>query len=325
MSFAAAQAPNYIDSAKTTTEEAFKDLKNGLINLIMPPAPGQPAQQQNLHSPQANYGTYHYINAVSVNSSATQSKKGATKALAVAGGSDPLSDLLGNIVIPAAYSLTDKLGNDAEALLNLIKSGSMDDLKKFVIAMLDTVLGPMEQLTEGVLNVFMELVGGLEGALQDDLGLPIIGALYEFITALLGDEEDFTILNGLSFVTAIVVVTSTEVCGLGELSDYNSIGVDSANFPTSLLQDIPSRKFAARKLGDPSTFGQMDSKLKAYTIFSGIAGSICTLMGNITSALPSVSFVADLQLFFSCANVAFSFPMPMDNELYDTWGQRIGS
>ncbi|KAK5019372.1 hypothetical protein LTR60_000267 [Cryomyces antarcticus] len=114
-----------------------------------------------------------------------------------------------------------KFGKDAGETLGLVKDRSFSDLKRVILDMLDTLLSVAGALIEGRL-------------LEEEWDLPIISALYEFVTELMGDVESFNVLNGVSFLIAVPVTIAMECAGLGSLTDFDTFGMERKELPQQL-------------------------------------------------------------------------------------------
>jgi hypothetical protein len=191
-------------------------------------------------------------------------------------------------------------------------------------------LDPLRALLDGILNFIQDLVTDVESLLTGDLEIPIIGAIYEFVTTLFGDEEDFSIINGLSFLAAIPIVIMMEIAGIGLPADHNSMHFDTPDWLNTLKGKVggafsgaaPSNpnlaveSHTAIKLRSlAASGGSVPSDLETYSAIAGIFGSSGALMINPFELYQADATTADVvaasKFFFSLWSAAFSIPLPV--------------
>lgn len=229
-----------------------------------------------------------------------------------------------------------KLGSDIGDLVDVLKSGSVVDAIKFVVDLLTTFLDGVEDAVDILLVTLGQIIGQLESVLDDDFGLPILAALYEFVTGLLGDGEEFSVINGFSFIAAMATVVTLDVYGEAQLPDRNSMDCRNADFPFRLEQAILGKtglgtSTALTKTADPNGLKQDSPEPteagEDWSYISGIMLNISNVMSGIANAIPDADSTVAKSIFaLSMACTVFGFPIPAgEGQPLDTWIQRIAS
>lgn len=331
-------------------DQRLRDLEKTSATLSLAGPVGlPPAVSQLNHSPQANFGYYHLSNALTTGKSVKSVKSllpsslSATSPPLLQTDPDQFGDLFERILLPIMEDLLPKLGADVGQLLKVLRTGSQADIIRFFVDLLTTLVDAVEDVIDILLVAFEQVVGQLEAALDADFNLPVLAALYEFVTGLMGEDESFTVINGFSFVASIVAVVTLGITGQKQLPQRNTPDMDFANpdFP-SRLESIICGQVAFSGVTAPLdaayTVGVSGLKQHSptphklgedWSFISGILGMISNLMSAIANGVssedPEVSGPARKAAFVtSISSVISGFPIPAgEDQPMNTWIQRI--
>lgn len=150
-----------------------------------------------------------------------------------------LEQFANDVIAPMAKTLMDKLGTDLDDVLNLLKHGSMDELRTLIADAADTIISTIAEFVDGFLHFCEDVVNDIKDMLTEPLEIPFFTELYEFICQLLGYDEPFTIINGMSFLISIPLTTMMKIGGYGTITEHNDIvGMDDPNFPQKLVSTV---------------------------------------------------------------------------------------
>lgn len=150
-----------------------------------------------------------------------------------------LEQFANDLIIPMAKTLKDKLGTDLDGLIDLLKHGSMDQLKVLIADAADTVISVIAEFVDGFLHFCEDVVNDIKDMLTQPLEIPFFTELYEFVCTLMGYDEPFTIINAMSFLVSIPLTTMMKIGGYGTITEHNDImGMDDPAFPQKLVSTI---------------------------------------------------------------------------------------
>ena len=190
---------------KGLVDTAFDGLDDDIKRALLPDDSGQASSIQTKQNIQNQQGVD--ANTPQTSFTAYQVQQGAVPGSSVIA---PQIDILQNItsvydtfIVPLANTLMDKLGQTAEDLFDLLAHGSFEDVKTVLFDVLDILITLIKNFLEALLELGKDFIKVLAGMLDGDLDIPIVGAIYETVTALFGEEESFSVINGLSFTTAL--------------------------------------------------------------------------------------------------------------------------
>lgn len=271
-------AIEYIEKARASAKNFFENMDQEMKNAILPkslqtetPASAAvPPSGPDLNTPQTNFVTYHLNNTTASAASPSQDdlpngtanglKQKASmtngvsvKLKAMTNGSttddtktnpgeiaiDVLQQFATDVIEPMGKTLMDKLGTDVDALIDLIKHGSIDKLWTLIADAVDTVISVIAQFVDGFLHFCEDIVNDLKDLLTQPIEVPFFTELYEFMCQLMGYDEEFTIINSISFLISIPLTTMMKIGGYGTIMDHNDIiGMDDPKFPQKLVSTV---------------------------------------------------------------------------------------
>ena len=152
---------------------------------------------------------------------------------------DVLEQFATDILEPLGKTLMDKLGTDLDDLIDLIKHGSMEKFWTLIADAADTVISVVAQFVDGFLKFCEDIVNDIKDLLTEPLEIPFFTELYEFICKLMGYDEDFTLVNAVSFLVSIPMTTFMKIGGFGTIMDHNDIvKMDDPNFAQNLVSTV---------------------------------------------------------------------------------------
>jgi len=228
--YAAGNGMHYLDVARSAIDSVLTGFDELVRKALLPDDVGKNdlvqtktnSQDQtvvNMNSPQMNFAAYH-INQ-SQGQSTTESKADSQPHLAV-------TSLYDQLIAPLATTLIDKMGRNAEDLVHLFTHGTIEDIKRILFDLVDTVIALVKQFLDSLVELAKEALGTLRNLLEEDLDIPVVGAIYEFVTSLFGEEESFTIINGISFIIAIPITVVMKCADLGSFAASEAVQAVSA-------------------------------------------------------------------------------------------------
>lgn len=346
MDFASGEAIKYIEIARGKVKDWFSDLDTTVKNAVLPSdlvggvytqAKAKTDSNNNiqLNSPANQYSFHHLLNGLpSTDSPAAKSRT------AVAGDSDPLSQFFTDIIEPMSQTLFDKIGMDVDALTEFFKDPTADQLKTFVVDIADTVISFLTTLIDGVFKFFEDLTKDLKAPMNEVLDIPIIGALWDFLTNLFGEQEDFTILNCLSLALSLPVTTISKMVNgstiyeWGQTADGPGLSQQLVDEIQRLNQASESKSMKADNVDEAvksarASFFVSPAWAKDLSHREGILGvavsflaTLCELAGKSANPLTS-SRISQVGQGLTIIKAAFTFPIPKDGQPWFSYLLRI--
>jgi hypothetical protein len=240
---ASSKAVNEIESWRAKVKAELSGVGDKVKHLILPPATAnaQPRQQMiaaakqpeavSAHTPQAKFTAYQIQHGGMLSGDATGPSK-----LAAASG-DPVRAFMSDVVEPAISKILADLEKAADDLYQAFAdpSHTMQHLADLLGDLVDLVVDTVLTIVDGTLALVEKLIGAMRSALEDDIDLPFISDFYDFITDLLGDDEQLTVINGVALLLAIPVV---EICKIAGRSPFD--GAEDTMSDPQLLSKMTS-------------------------------------------------------------------------------------
>lgn len=302
--YAAKHGVQLLDSAKWTIDHVFDNLDDAAKRALLPIETGKSSlletkvasqNQSNvpLNTPQMNFANYH----------ATQGEQTPDTSVSDETSGLQLSSLYDDFLQPLATTFMSKMGRDMEDVFHLLTHGSMEDIKKVMFDVIDTVIAMFKQFTDSLLELSKKALVSLRDFLESDLDLPFIGAIYEFVTALFGEEESFSIINGMAFLIAIPLTVIMKCSGLGSFAD--SVG---ANMLSAADAVVDVAKWAANGLTKQkvsiTTRAVQDVHIRPMRFLQASATDDGTVKREATASAAAIALVAQCAV---AANTSFTF------------------
>lgn len=361
----------YVNKAREVAKEFFKTIDKDIKNAILPSslqkktpsdAAASDAVKLKMHSPQGNFLAYHLSNAGRSSSTDDATKKNyamssstsSTNRIKHSGpeknvysmhvhdrdqtlsgteSGDAFEKFANDIVVPMEEKLREKLGMDLDDFIDLLKHGSMDNVWRLIADAANTVLSLMGEFVERMLDFSQDVLNGIKDILTQPLEIPFFTELYEFVCGLMGYEEKFTLLNGVSFLISIPVTIMTKIGGFGSILDHN-IGMDSPEFPKSILTFVQAALNPTTYASRPHEFST--SKVTEWDppvqmiLYSGIAGLIASTAAVVQNGLivlelndRDLQWSRGLNIGLAIIRMACSAPLPSKRFRDVAWGLRI--
>lgn len=265
--FATNHGIQYLELAKSSIDAAFDGFEDRVRAVMLPQTTADntlpatksvaPSQQSaDMNSPQMNFAAYHLNQgqAQATDSEPDQSKPSLS-----------LSALYDQFLEPMTSTLLKKMGATGEDVLHLLLHGSTDDLKRVLFDAIDTMIAVVKQFLDSALDLAKDMLGTLDDVLNSDLAVPVIGPIYEFVTMLFGDEESFSVINGVSFLIAIPVTIAMKIFDLGSFAASEAAKRISA--PGGVTDLVEQAKFhqdsqikVALRAAEPSSAGKRSTR-----------------------------------------------------------------
>lgn len=336
----------YLDKARTEVKGAFVNLDQRLKNLesnasgmlsLQSPITLAPSAPSTNDSPQANFAYYHFSNAMSgihVPNSSPTPLLAADDGLQAPSG---FGNTFQTMILPIVNDFVSKLGGDIGQLLKVFRSGSVSDIIKFFVDLLSTLVDSVGDVVDILLVSFGQIISQIGKLLDTEFDLPVLSALYEFVTELMGEEETFSVINGFSFVAAVAISTTLGITGQTQLPKRNTMGCTDPGFPAKLEQAICGQvglrngavQVDGQRVPQVASLGQDSPKpsrdVQQYSLISGQILNISNVLCAFANGLGNGPGADQAAFVTSVTSMAFGFPIPSgDGQPDDTWKQRIG-
>lgn len=238
--YAVRKADTEIDHWRASVDDALNGVGDRIRGLVLSPqlagasVRGTAAAQRagapagtSLNSPPANFSLYQVQHGGML-------AGGAAVALP---GSDPFSAFVNDVLTPAASALATALQRDLADLQRLWSdpSSTLQSAVTLAADLVDTILQPIRAVIDGFLTLLQDALGALASLLTDPLDLPFLSSFYEWVTDLLGEEEDLTVTNAVALLIAIpVTVVSKAATGHAPFAN-GTFGMDEPGFFDRML------------------------------------------------------------------------------------------
>lgn len=342
--FGVASTEKYLEKARTEARGAFANLDQRLKDLE-PRASAMLSAQTPVKlatsgpsandSPQANFAYYHYQNAVT---GVRISDASNTKLQAANGNLQEPSgfgNLFETVIMPIVNDIVPKLGADVVQLLKVFKSGSVNDIIIFFVDLLTTIVDTVGDVVDVILVTFGQLISQLGEALETEFDLPVLSALYQFVTALMGEEESFSVINGFSFIAAVAISATLGITGGTQLPDRNTMGCTDPDFPAKLEAAVcghvslrsgehPVAEQASLQVSLGKGSPDAGKAMQQYSLIAGQVLNISNVLCAFANGIGSGAGADQAALVTSVTSTIFGFPIPAgEDQPLDTWIQRV--
>ena len=235
---------------------------------------------------------------------------------------NPFEQFVNDIIAPTVSALATNLVNVFKDFTGIL-SGNISDAYKMIGDLIKLVIDPIKTIILGIIKFLKDLTGDLQAALTDSLDIPFLTTMYKFFTALMGEEEDLTIVNAIAFIIAI------------PYTFVNKIITGSAPFADSDY-GMKDAGYYANLFGNQVSPFVLAGSSSAAIDYSRIGGGIAAVASIPASALTLISFADDgdepglstldkVSLGFSLVTAALSFPIKKDDQNEDSYILRTTS
>lgn len=244
MSYVIGQANTKLDDWKAGVHEVFTTVKTRIHQAVLPAGVAsadllstqQQAQGSTVANPSsapASFTTYQLQHGGGASGSTDQAPPEP---------GNPLVQFYEAVVQPTLATVEDDLETLFEDIAALFQGNpTVGDFMKIVTDVIDTFLDVAETLIVGFLDLVKDLLVDLQALITEPLEIPFFSDLYRFLTGLLGEAEDLSLVNVISLIVAI---PATILYKAGTNSSPFPDGVDGLLDP-----DIFEKTSAARRTG----------------------------------------------------------------------------
>lgn len=309
LDYATGFAEDGVKVAKAHLDQFFGTVEADLKALTLPPEYAQKSPSSDasasrasrplasLRSPQANFVAHHLMHG----------GLAAGAAAAAPDDDNPLVQFLTDVVIPTSTAVSTDLQKDVQDLVSLLRGkGTYADVLKLAGDVAETAVDPVKTMLNGLLDFIADLLNDLKRALEGSLDVPFLGAIYKFVTELLGDEEELTPINAVALMVAIptVIVGRIETGSVPLVDKGQGLGTtalfDELLGPPGRLP-MPAAPAASGTRGAPGTSrvamaaapaasspSAYDRSAAEYSRWAGLAGTIAGFLvatANIITAV----------------------------------------
>jgi hypothetical protein len=119
---------------------------------------------------------------------------------------DVLSQFYKDVVVPTKDAIWDNLKHDVADIEKLLSdSTTIADVYQLVSDLIETMIEPVKALIVGLIDFFEDLIEDIQHVLTNDSKIPVISDLYEWLTGVMGEQETFSAIKGMSLLLAVPV------------------------------------------------------------------------------------------------------------------------
>ena len=183
--------------------------------------------------------------------------------------------------------LAKNLFKDFMDLKNLITepNHAYENMVNLLADIAETVVEVIKDLLDGFFKFVEDIFGDLKKSLEDEIEIPFLGSLYEFITGLLGEKEKLTVINATALLIAIpLTVLYKASTGHAPLKGVSGLK-DSRLFDELSGTKTPAFQMLA-EMQSPAMAPEAAPKASigaVYSRFGGAFGSIAGVGGGIAN------------------------------------------
>jgi hypothetical protein len=257
--------------------------------------------------------------------------------------SDPIAQFARDVIEPTFEKLAQALGKDADDFLKLVTDMSLDNLRILVADAIDGLIEVLATVFDGILKFAEDIIADIVQGIDEPLDIPIIGALWDFITELFGSEEPLTALNAISLLLAIPattvmkITTGTTPDQMGTAGDLTNPNLPSRVIslvhqlqnPGSVPQTQTASKLAIHTLAAEAPF-KAPEWVKILSQVQGIIGPIAGCTATVCDALnwkrmningrpQADQFLTKLGRGGAIVKMIFTWPLPGDDQNIPTY------
>jgi hypothetical protein len=218
-------------------------LPEALATLKPKAAYSAPTMGAAQNTPQVNFSSYHMQHSGWLDGGAPAVGTGLA-----AGAVDDFKDFLDKIVVPALGREFDDVTRLAQDLYKLVSDpqSALPAIVSILADLVDLIVDPVAAVADGLLALLSKILEGVRSGLCDKIDIPFLGAFYEFVTDLLGEEEDFTVCNAVALLAAIPMVEGMKLMGMGTpIKDHG----DELTNPALFSSLLPGGHFTPTQTG----------------------------------------------------------------------------
>lgn len=230
---------------------------------------------------------------------------------------------------PVYKVIIKKFGKDADDLIKLVTETSLDNFRILLADIADTLISVLAQIMDGLLKFTEDILKDLQDIIEEPMEIPIIGALWEFVTTLFGEDEPFTVLNASSFLVALV---ATPMCKIatGYTPDELNNNFDNPGFASSAADLVnaalkqPPLKAHPKKVTktDSSVSPDAYKALKQFSYAEGMISPLSSIGINLCNVFssglvrgdPELDIFRKLLIYLSVLKAVFCWPVPIPGE-----------
>ncbi|KAK3672969.1 hypothetical protein LTR78_007079 [Recurvomyces mirabilis] len=352
LDFAKTNGPTYIELARRSAKSFFAEIDLDVKNAILPASVKNdspdvaanstdqgPDTRSMATSPPANYATYHLQHSAT---SANQDQKignVSTNGTVQTNGEmltdDPFTQFYNDVLQPAFDVISEKLGKTSDDLLKLITDMSLDNLRILLADVADALISVMATVVDGFLHFAEDILKDIIGLLEEELDIPVIGALWDFMCELFGSSEPFTVMNASAFLLAIPAVTVVKLA-TGTTPDQFNNGFDDPAFPAKVAKWLgsgsPLNLTAAKTSGKLAVTNKQDEEykappeLKAFSLAEGCISPFAAIVGTVCDAAKANGskneYLQKVSLGTCAVKALFSWPVTDDGQDWNMYAIR---
>ncbi len=331
LNYAIRRTDTEIEKWRKSVDSFFEEIDQKIKNAVVPEqmrskSPKAMADEQrqkhpniNLLSPPANWVFYQIQHGGLLLDDLGLPKSGFTQS----SRNNPLTQFINDVVTPTVSNLVADVKRDISDLKRILTDQSMtiQDVFKLLSDLVDTVIEPIRTLVNGLLKFAQDMLNDIKHGLEDTLDIQFLSELYKWITFLLDDEEDLTVINATALLISIPYTYIYKgVKGHAPFSD-STYGLDDPNLFNRLLgAPTPSPQYTVVS-GLKSAHAEA-AAASAGSQYSKIGGMIGAFIGIVNAFSTAIAAYAGqglltkiLNKINACLLVARAFctlPLPRD-------------
>jgi hypothetical protein len=287
------------------------------------------------HTPQAGFTHYQIAHGGMLSG-------GRAADVAGAPGLASFGDFLSTVVEPAIEKVAEDLAKLAGDIYRLFAdpANTLQNLASLLCDTVDLVFDVLATIIDGALALVEGVIGTLASALTDKVGIPFLSDFYSFVTDLLGEEEDLTVINAVALLLAIPTVEICRIAGVKPFQGAEEVmgDPDLVSKVTGMAQPVAPMALAATQershpqvaLASTSggTVGISESYSAQYTAwgsvfggFAGTAAAACSLLVTNNGQDPLIKQfnVREIATGFSLVRYGLTFPTKLPPYKTTAW------
>ncbi|MDV7699266.1 hypothetical protein N6B72_20285 [Chryseobacterium soli] len=341
VSYGTVLVENGLDQLEAFLSKTLNDAENLVLNQVLPAGISTQSlsQSNSLDNPLNSSAGNWIFSQIANNGLFNGGSAGSVS-------HNPFEQFANDVITPTVSALITDLENTFKDFTGLL-AGNVDDAFKMIRDLIKMIIDPIKTIILGIIKFLKELTGDLQAALTGSLDIPFLSTMYKYFTALLGEKEDLTIVNAISFIIAIPYTYISKIfIGAAPFAD-SDYGMKSSGYFNDLFAGQPSPfKLSGNVAAPEASAGLIRSAVTATKETSGassaainysrIGGSIASLSSIPAGILNMISFLDDseepglstmdkVSLGFSVVTAALTFPIKKEGQNEDSYILRTTS
>jgi hypothetical protein len=155
------------------------------------------------------------------------------------GGGQSVASVVGymeNTVEKGMNEVMNDLFGLGEQLMKGIMSLNIEDLHNACNNSFDLIMDAIKTIITGVLDVLQDIITLMQDLLTQPLNIPFLGEMYKFFCELMGEKEELTFTNAVSWIIAIPFSVIYKIgTGASAFANGDTYGMESPDYFNNLF------------------------------------------------------------------------------------------